>query len=106
VPRFRFTVRRMMVAVAIVGICVWGEWMRRASVAHRERAEHFRLLGLPSSHTGVALLTSAEERRIALASAEARERRFNRYYEFMIAKYERAARYPWLPVEPDPPEPE
>lgn len=24
----------------------------------------------------------------------------------MMRKYERAARYPWLPVTPDPPEPE
>jgi hypothetical protein len=28
------------------------------------------------------------------------------YHESMMEKYARAARYPWLPVEPDPPEPE
>lgn len=28
------------------------------------------------------------------------------YYAALQAKYERAARYPWLPVEPDPPMPE
>jgi len=28
------------------------------------------------------------------------------YYQSLRRKYERAARYPWLPVEPDPPEPE
>jgi hypothetical protein len=27
------------------------------------------------------------------------------YHSRMREKYERAARYPWLPVEPDPPEP-
>jgi hypothetical protein len=27
------------------------------------------------------------------------------YYRQLIAKYEWAARYPWLPVAPDPPEP-
>jgi hypothetical protein len=27
------------------------------------------------------------------------------YHDAMRIKYERAARYPWLPVEPDPPEP-
>lgn len=28
------------------------------------------------------------------------------YHSQLARKYERAARYPWLPVEPDPPEPE
>lgn len=28
------------------------------------------------------------------------------YYGMMRKKYERAARYPWLPIEPDPPPPE
>jgi hypothetical protein len=28
------------------------------------------------------------------------------YHESLARRYERAARYPWLPVEPDPPEPE
>jgi hypothetical protein len=27
------------------------------------------------------------------------------YHTALVQKYERAARYPWLPVEPDPPEP-
>lgn len=33
-------------------------------------------------------------------------RRLCDYHELMTQKYERAARYPWLPVEPDPPMPE
>ena len=28
------------------------------------------------------------------------------YYRLLERKYQRAARYPWLPVEPDPPKPE
>ena len=28
------------------------------------------------------------------------------HHAALRSKYERAARYPWLPVEPDPPEPE
>jgi hypothetical protein len=27
------------------------------------------------------------------------------YYQSLASKYQHAARYPWLPVEPDPPEP-
>jgi hypothetical protein len=33
-------------------------------------------------------------------------KRLEAYHAAMTAKYERAARYPWLPVESDPPEPE
>lgn len=28
------------------------------------------------------------------------------YHRVLKAKYERAALYPWLPVKPDPPDPE
>lgn len=47
-------------------------------------------------------------------TVEAKERsrpgfsKFRRIYDYEVAmrrKYERAARYPWLPVAPDPPEP-
>jgi hypothetical protein len=33
-------------------------------------------------------------------------RRFMDRYDTLKRKYEHAARYPWLPVEPDPPEPD
>ena len=42
----------------------------------------------------------------ALRWIVARMERQTAYYESMARKYERAARYPWLPVEPDPPMPE
>ena len=35
----------------------------------------------------------------------ARTRGVLRYHTRMARKYERTARYPWLPVAPDPPEP-
>jgi hypothetical protein len=41
-----------------------------------------------------------------LAGLEARERTRAAYFAELGAKYRRVARYPWLPVEPDPPEPE
>jgi hypothetical protein len=34
-----------------------------------------------------------------------RAEEWRRYHEQMAKKYARAASYPWLPVEPDPPEP-
>jgi hypothetical protein len=36
----------------------------------------------------------------------ARDSRLATYRAAMVRKYRHAAGYPWLPVEPDPPEPE
>ena len=107
----RMTTRRWMVVVAIVAFVIAGEQMRRASARYRLRAE---------SHA----LREADLRREAekwrgvqpwvfggLRGQEARDvmllPEFVEYHaRFGRGKYERAARYPWLPVEPDPPEPE
>ena len=82
-PRFRLTVRRMIVAMTAI-LCCAG-----LGVAARWRAERFRLI--------------AEEHGRA---AEAAAGRVSAYHEGMAEKYRRAARYPWLPVAPDPPMPE
>lgn len=94
-PRFRVTIRRMMVAVAIVGMClgcgVWIQKLRRASESYRVRAilhtsSAARLIRYNHQHGGL-------EKHVA-------------YDLKMRAKYMRASLYPWLPVEPDPPKPE
>ena len=97
-PRFQFTVRRMMVAVAIVGV-MFGAW--RVIVGRRERfrqiaAEHGR--GFEGM---VGKIVSVSPRRIVWAPT-ARES----WHMDMKRKYEIAARYPWLYVPPDPPLPE
>ncbi|MDB5352076.1 MAG: hypothetical protein JWN86_3323 [Planctomycetota bacterium] len=91
-PRFRFTVRRMMVVVAIVAACLG--WIverharfRRLSASHMSQAIEASGPDDPF-HIALKIPSPEEEWRIGLA-----------------AKYARAARYPWLPVEPDPPEP-
>jgi hypothetical protein len=38
-------------------------------------------------------------------SADSQKAHLTAYHRKMLAKYEWAARYPWLPVWPDPPEP-
>jgi hypothetical protein len=40
-----------------------------------------------------------------LLQREAGERTLARHYDALAAKYRDAARFPWLPVEPDPPQP-
>jgi hypothetical protein len=42
---------------------------------------------------------------IRMRNGSARFKRQADHHESMAVKYERAARYPWLPVDPDPPEP-
>jgi hypothetical protein len=94
-PNFssRFTVRRLMVAVAFVGMAlgVIDLWKRRERFGRR-----------------AALLREAElfhriqsTRWDAVQEIEAAD-----WLGRLADKYERAARYPWLPVAPDPPEPE
>ena len=101
-PRVRFTVRRLMVAVAIVGVLLWMtllgkrvrafRWMAEYHAAHRMK---YPITGSPgAAPRGV-------DSRGELVSAER-----DRWHAALAAKYSRAARSPWLPVEPDPPEPE
>jgi hypothetical protein len=77
-PRVRFTVRRMMVAVAVLALAV-GWWKQ----GERRRAR-FRALAI------VHLIEANEP---------------TDYHGRTAVKYMWATRYPWLPVAPDPPEP-
>jgi hypothetical protein len=120
----RFTVRRLMVAVAIVGIIGGGylEVVRlaRLSEYYWGRAIKFRRLEsmgeFTSGMTPAEWQAHCEEidrmNRVSGMFQAARgyppelARRLIAYAAAMIRKYERAARYPWLPVEPDPPWPQ
>jgi hypothetical protein len=83
-----------MVAVAIVALSIAAEQMRRKSTRYRERAE--RHANIEHAHRELAALLPPLRSSAWLAAYHAELRR----------KYEHAARYPWLPVEPDTPEPE
>ena len=129
--RPRFTVRRLMVLVAIVAIAFgYRNAIRRRdkfefqAFFHRQEMQDCR-----AYLAGATVLTTEGDgkrtyRRAVPTGpdpfiADARSRgwgvelfepaslkRLEAYHAAMTAKYERAARYPWLPVEPDPPEPE
>ena len=86
-PRFRFTIRRMMVAVTVGAVLVAVPLVR-----------HRRFRSIALGHR----LRAGREWVQSGGMSKAREA----WYTGIIQKYERAARYPWLPVEPDPPEPE
>jgi hypothetical protein len=110
-PRFRFTVRRMMVVVAIVAVIFAVGGMVRRSMRLRERAEFHERMGREEAEATRAVEDlargaddpqyAAEVRAVAAASA-----RLGGWHTRMGAKYRKLARHPWLPVEPDPPEPE
>jgi len=87
-PRPRFTVRRLMFAVAIVAFLF--------GMADRSR-RFSAIAGLYSQRSQASVTTPDQVRRRA---------RWNAYRVAMYRKYRRAARYPWLPVEPDPLPPE
>jgi hypothetical protein len=86
-PRVRFTVRRMMVAVAVLAISM-AAGLRWFDLRSRARAYAFWAAVSPVSFKGP------------------KGERLATHYDLLRLKYEWAARYPWLPVAPDPPEPE
>jgi hypothetical protein len=87
----RFTVQRLMVAVAIIG---------SALGITIERSERIRWIG--TSHRGEVPKNIP---RIKPVGMDDKRWRLFEWHESMGRKYEHAARYPWLPVAPDLPEP-
>ena len=114
VPHVRFTMRRMMVAVAIAGVVLGA---RRKSVALQQRAavhatQEQEWLATASIHqqwarrslnlTGMLrCLRQAESDRSFVEYC----RRRADYSARLRRKYERLSWRPWLPIEPDPPVP-
>jgi hypothetical protein len=92
-PRLRFTVRGLMIAVAVAAISIlMADSLRRLSNEYSEKADRYRveahwvLQGYPGN-------------------APDQIRRHDQLL-LLATKYDRAARHPWLPVAPNPPEPE
>ena len=110
----RMTMRRWMIAVAAIGLMIGG------GVVLKQRRDYF--LSLAQSHQKEVASSTARgnalKSRFGGTSGMTVEEitRLHGDYDRMMdradhhaslaRKYEEAARYPWLPVEPDPPEPE
>jgi hypothetical protein len=119
-PRVRFTIWRLMVAVAIVALLIVGSrqgvsWYRISSKAADEVAGLRPILVY--SRRDYDEPAAVSKRRIHNREFEegmletqkrrlARERRTEEYIIQLIANYERRIYSPWLPVKPDPPEPD
>jgi hypothetical protein len=93
----RVTTRQWMVAVALValtiGIALGGIRLKR------QRDRHLLHAALHQSHVDLA-------RKIKKGSPGPLASRLIEYHASMARRYRHAARYPWLPVEPEPPAPE
>ena len=99
-PRVRFTVRRMMVAVCVLAVALFTAVMLRRSYEYRERAlENADAEELSLSYADEGRGENGDPQRVA------RGEQMAAYHRALRIKYERARWYPWLPVAPDPPEP-
>jgi hypothetical protein len=109
-PRIRFTVRQLMVVVAVVSLLLavtTGLLRRRASFqrrteVHARKASQENLMGMFAGelpYNASARLTPMQER--------TRDAHYELagYYYGLEAKYRRAAGRPWLPIGTDPPPP-
>jgi hypothetical protein len=90
----RLTIRRLMIAIALVGALLtlvlnFPDWADG-------RRTRFGRTGFEHAGKYVAL-----SRMPSGANA-----RLLKYHDYMRRKYHLAYRYPWIPVLPDPPEPE
>jgi hypothetical protein len=127
-PRMRFTVRRMMIVVAFVGVLLaaglearwlhrkyreyvtrasidsygerlyreWAAWDIKREADLRSKVEKYWQGGLDDWALHMADYHGQKAAKFTLWAD---------YHARMKAKYEAAARRPWLDVEPDPPEP-
>lgn len=118
VPRVRFTMRGMMVAVVVAAVVSGGTVLARRQRVYRARAvfyaqqeqvalmrwqhwslEAVRLSGRPGERNP---RRSDQERRLAEGMVDYSRNRAA-YHSLLRVKYERVARYPWLQIDPDPP---
>lgn len=100
-PRVRFTVRRMMVAVAILALA-----LTAYAGIERRRARLQRLAQFHWEKVAANSVVQADANpTIYRASASLRNRQLAHYHVNLAYKYANAARHPLLPVATDPPEP-
>jgi hypothetical protein len=106
-PRLRFTVKWMMVAVAITGvIAALGErTVRFRQIAGR----HERMSQTATIHSFDPITKTKVTSPIYMVLTDPKTGSPfpcpEQWHHEMAVKYEYAARHPWLPVDPDPPMP-
>jgi len=107
----RFTTRRLMVLVAVAGMTFAMVALRRRSERYAEIAADFRATWQQHRDARERNIPTfvKDDANISTLFRRTSDRDANRwieYYDARASQFENAARYPWLPVPPDPPEPE
>jgi len=96
-PRVRFTVRRLMAAVAVAALLIsayeWRSRMQRLSIVYHLQARNYRVSHIYWGGDSIG----KSRRRLSPRESWAVE---------METKWINAAAEPWLPVEPDTPCPD
>jgi hypothetical protein len=99
-----------MLVVAVVGLAmsggVWGYRMWRLSRDYDGLAESYKRRVIVSRDDGRLFRGNSTANDDYAAAWMARCSAKAADYAALVRQYELAARYPWLPVDPDPPEPE
>ena len=110
-PRVRFTVRRMMVAMAVLAVVMGAvEGLRRRRESFQRRAEMF------AQKVSAAILDEQDYRTSRRSNRRGSPSYYDNrttvaydqlveHYDALRVKYEQAADRPWWFVAPDPPEP-
>ena len=112
-PRPRFTLRGLMLVVAILamllGVWLWGE-RRRARFSAlawwHDRQVVCVFVGHPGSDGESVWEATSIPQKLGDPQVSPRQQRISTWHHQIARKYYRAARNPWLPVEPDPAPPE
>lgn len=108
-PRVRFTIRWLMIAVAIAGLVLGGVIIQRrqgsylASAAYHANEERRMLLLLSGGFVHETDETGKRQR-MQIGRNLDRERVRERwlYHSVMKDRYQRVARFPWLSIRSDP----
>jgi hypothetical protein len=98
----RMTTRRWMAVVLVASLLLGVLVMSR-------RAAHFMRLAAFHKQAAIKIprwVIRVNARGDRLSHAASPEQRLLDYHRKLAHKYENAAQHPWLPVEPDPAEPE
>jgi hypothetical protein len=99
-PKLRFTLRLMMVAVAVVALILTIEALRRRSFAFEREAEKCKAQAFTYRAMAQKLeRVSARLHEPKLAQDAQLKWQVVAYFERMERKYQRAAERPWLSVE-------
>jgi hypothetical protein len=105
-PRIRL--RTLMIAVAAIGLSIGGT-IEAVRLVRLSRSYSDRAASHAAYDRGWRAMADEYGADYRLPTHDARTISLREVTDFHVKlrlKYERAARYPWLPVEPDPPEPE